>query len=70
MLSEKPQAPRNKIDLQNATQVRTLKRRLRINDDELRLAVEKVGVSISAVSKEVAARKAPAPLSGTQRVAH
>ena len=63
MHSERPQAQRNKIDLRDAVQVRIIKRRLKISDEELRQAVEKVGESIAAVSKEVAASKAPALLS-------
>jgi hypothetical protein len=49
---------RNKIDLADPSQVRILKRRLGISDEQLRRMVEKAGNSISAVSKEVRLQKA------------
>jgi hypothetical protein len=49
---------RNKIDLADPRQVRILKRRLGISGEHLRRVVEKVGNSISAVSKEVELQKA------------
>ncbi len=58
MLSEKPAPIRNKIDLHDAAQVRTLKKRLKITEEELRRIVEKVGNSIATVSKEVELEKA------------
>src|SRR4051794_36565315 len=42
---------RNRIDLQDADQIRSLKRRLGISNDDLHRLVAKVGNSISAVTK-------------------
>ena len=58
MLSEKPSAHRNKIDLHDAAQVRILKRRLKVTAEELRRIVEKVGDSIASVCKEIEDEKA------------
>jgi hypothetical protein len=60
MLSNKATGLRNKVDLQDAGQVRLLKRRLRISDEELRLSVQKVGDSIAAVAKEVETKRCAA----------
>jgi hypothetical protein len=49
----KPPPIRNKIDLSNANEVRVLKKRLGVSDDDLRRIVAKVGNSIVTVSKEV-----------------
>jgi Protein of unknown function (DUF3606) len=58
---------RNKIDLDDAGQIRGLKRRLGISDRDLHRLVAKVGNSISAVAKEVelaraSVKPAPAPI--------
>jgi Protein of unknown function (DUF3606) len=53
---------RNKIDLADPAQVRILKRRLGICGDDLLRAVEKVGNSISAITKELELQKAAAQL--------
>ena len=58
MLSEKPPATRNKVDLNDAAQVRILKRRLKVTEEELRRVVDKVGDSIATISKEVEVEKA------------
>jgi uncharacterized protein DUF3606 len=50
---------RNKIDFANPSQVRALSRRLRVPADELKAVVEKVGNSVSAVSKELELRRTP-----------
>jgi hypothetical protein len=50
---------RNKIDFSNASQVRALSKRLRVPADELKAIVEKVGNSVSAVTKEVELRRMP-----------
>ena len=47
----KPQPVRNKIDLADPSQIRSLKRRLGISADDLQRVVE--GNSIAAVSKEL-----------------
>ena len=50
---------RNKIDLADADQIRSLKRRLGVSHDDLHRAVAKVGNSISAVAKEIELAEAP-----------
>lgn len=50
---------RNRIDLADAGQTRSLQRRLGISHDDLHRLVAKVGNSISAVAKEVELAKAP-----------
>jgi Protein of unknown function (DUF3606) len=60
----KPAPIRNKIDLADPRQVRLLKKRLGISDDDLQRLVGKVGNSIAAVSKEAELAKA-APLLAT-----
>lgn len=56
---------RNRIDLDDARQTRSVRRRLGISDDDLHRLVARVGNSISAVAKEVELAKAmsvkPAP---------
>jgi hypothetical protein len=49
----KLQPVRNKIDLADPSQVRSLKKRLHKSADDLQRAVGKVGNSIAAVSKEL-----------------
>lgn len=44
---------RNKIDLADRAQSRAWTRRLRVSADELKAIVEKVGNSVTAVTKEV-----------------
>jgi len=53
MQSEKAPVIRNKVDLLDAGQVRILKKRLGISEEDLRRIVEKVGDSIASISKEV-----------------
>ena len=55
----RPLTTRNRIDLKDAGQTRSLKRRLGISDDDLHRLVAKVGNSISAVAKEVELARAP-----------
>jgi hypothetical protein len=57
----KPLVTRNKIDVADASQIRTLKRRLGISSDDLHRVVAKVGNSIAAVTKEIECQK-PLPL--------
>jgi hypothetical protein len=64
----KPAPIRNKIDLADARQVRVLKKRLGISADDLVGIIEKVGNSISAVSKEVELQNASSPLPETAPV--
>ena len=51
---------RNKIDLADPNQVRAWRRRLEVSTDDLQRVVEKVGVSISAVTKEIELERMPA----------
>jgi predicted RNA-binding protein YlqC (UPF0109 family) len=53
MRHAKPQPVRNKIDLADPGQTRSLKKRLGISADDLQRVFGKVGNSIAAVSKEV-----------------
>jgi translation elongation factor EF-4 len=57
----KPLTARNKIDLADAAQIRILKKRLGISNDDLHRVVAKVGSSIAAVTKEIELKK-PSPL--------
>ena len=64
----KSQPIRNQLDLTDAAQVRSVKKRLRLTEDELNEVVGRIGNSIAAISKEVAMKKArhlspvPAPV--------
>jgi len=49
---------RNKIDMADAAQVRAWNRRLGISSDALKAVVDKVGNSVTAVTKEVELRRA------------
>jgi Protein of unknown function (DUF3606) len=55
----KPLTARNKIDLADAAQIRILKKRLGISNDDLHRVVAKVGNSIAAVTKEIELKKPP-----------
>jgi hypothetical protein len=54
-------AIRNRLDLADRTQVRVVSRRLRLSEAELAQLVDRVGNSITALSKEVALRRAVPP---------
>jgi hypothetical protein len=60
MLCAKHPPVRNKIDLSDPGQVRVWKRRLGLSTSDLRRVVEKVGNSISAVTKEIELERTPA----------
>lgn len=60
MRRSKPQVVRNKLDLTDRTQVRLVRKRLRLSDVELTEIVGRIGNSISAISKEVALQRANA----------
>jgi hypothetical protein len=51
---------RNKIDLSDPGQVRAWKRRLGLSTNDLQRVIQKVGNSISAVTKEIELAKMPA----------
>jgi Protein of unknown function (DUF3606) len=60
---------RNKINLTDSAQVRAWARRLGVSADELKAAVEKVGNSIAAVTKEIDLQRGKLPsFTGTDPV--
>ena len=64
MRRAKTQTIRNKLDLSDRVQVRSVKKKLRLSDAELTEIADRIGNSISAISKEVAtqrARRLPEP---------
>jgi hypothetical protein len=66
MRRAKPQPIRNKLDLSDRTQVRLVRKRLRLSDTQLTEIADRIGNSISAIAKEVAAQRArrlPEPVS-------
>jgi hypothetical protein len=58
MQRRKSQPIRNKLDLTDKTQVRLLKKRLRLSEAELTKIVDRTGNSIAAIAKEVALQRA------------
>jgi predicted RNA-binding protein YlqC (UPF0109 family) len=56
--SKRQTAIRNKLDMADLGQVRILKKRLRLSDEDLARIVAKTGNSISAISKEIEIQKA------------
>ena len=67
MHRRKSQPIRNKLDLTDKSQVRLLKKRLRLSSAELTRIVDKTGNSIAAIAKEAALQRAkelpePAPV--------
>jgi hypothetical protein len=58
MHRSRPQPIRNMLDLADTRQVRSLKKRLRLSEDQLNEIVGRIGNSIAAISKEVAMQKA------------
>jgi len=54
---------RNRLDLNDRTQMRVVSRRLKLSEAELAKLVDRVGNSIAALAKEAALRQA-APASG------
>jgi hypothetical protein len=54
----RPQPVRNKLDLTDRRQVRLLKKRLQLSEQELNAIVGKLGNSISAIAKEAEAQRA------------
>ena len=58
MRRPRPQPIRNQLDLADSRQVRSVKKRLRLSEDQLNEIVGRIGNSIAAISKEVALMKA------------
>ncbi|MGY3037705.1 transposase [Bradyrhizobium sp. USDA 4354] len=58
MLSSRPPRPiRTTLDLANAAQVKSVRRRLRISNTDLVRLVDKIGNSLAAIEKEVEIEK-------------
>ncbi len=58
MRRSKPHPIRNKLDLSDPTQVRLVRKRLKLSDAELTAIVGRIGNSLSAISKEAALQRA------------
>ena len=58
MRRSKPPLIRNKLDLADRAQVRLVKKRLHLSNTELSEIVDRIGNSISAISKEATVRRA------------
>lgn len=63
MLRRHVKGARNRLDLNDRVQVRIVRKRLKVSDQQLNSLVQTVGNSIAAVTKEANARKAIAPAS-------
>lgn len=59
MRRPKPHTIRNKLDLKDRTQVRLVRKRLGLSDVALTEIIDRVGNSLSAISKEAALQRAP-----------
>jgi hypothetical protein len=57
MNRQKPVDFRNSLNLANKMQVKILRRRLKLSDEQFRSVVRKSGSSISAIIKEAASLK-------------
>jgi hypothetical protein len=58
MRRSKPHPIRNKLDLTDLTQVRLVRKRLKLSDAQLTAIVGRIGNSLSAISKEAALQRA------------
>jgi DNA-binding XRE family transcriptional regulator len=56
MNKRKPNYFRNSLDLRDKVQVKVLRRRLKLTDEQFASIVRKSGKSISAITKEAAAK--------------
>lgn len=57
MNTRKPTYYRNSLDLRDKVQVRVLRKRLQLSDEQFTRVVRKSGNSISAITKEAATLK-------------
>ena len=57
MNTRKPTYFRNSLDLRDKVQVKVLRKRLRLSDEQFTSVVRKSGTSISAITKEAANAK-------------
>ena len=60
MRRAKPHPIRNKLDVTDRTQVRLVRKRLKLSDTELTEIVGRTGNSLAAISKEAALQRASA----------
>ncbi len=58
MRQKKIRPMRNMVDLADSEQVRAIRRRFRVSEDELERIVAKIGNSIALIGKEVALQRA------------
>ena len=58
MRQQKIRPIRNTVNLADAKQVRAIKRRFRVSEEELTQIVSRIGGSIAAIGKEVALQRA------------
>jgi hypothetical protein len=63
MLRRPVKGARNRLDLNDRVQVRIVRKRLKVSDQQLSSLVQTVGNSIAAVTKEANARKGLGPAS-------
>ena len=54
MISRQPTYFRNSLDLRDKVQVKVLRKRLKLSDEQFNSVVRKSGSSISAITKEAA----------------
>ena len=54
MIRQKPTYFRNSLDLRDKVQVKVLRKRLKLSDEQFNSVVRKSGSSISAITKEAA----------------
>jgi len=57
MIRRRPNYFRNSLDLRDKVQVRILRKRLKLSDEQFASVVRKSGSSISAIAKEAATLK-------------
>ena len=58
MRQQKVRPIRNRVNLADAKQVRAIRRRFRVSEEELTQIVSRIGNSIAAIGKEVASQRA------------
>jgi DNA-binding XRE family transcriptional regulator len=61
MNRRRPSYFRNSVDLRDKVQVKVLRKRLKLSDEEFASIVRKSGNSISAITKEAATSRAELP---------
>jgi hypothetical protein len=54
MIRRKPTFFRNSLDLRDRVQVKVLRKRLKLSDEQFNSVVRKSGISIAAITKEAA----------------